>query len=74
MGEVVFGGILPHPPILIPGIGGVRLKEAEQSQNGAIELAFRLSQAEFDTLIVITPHGKVGQSLVPVYTGHVFEG
>ena len=72
--SIVLGAILPHPPILVPSIGKDRLKEAEKSKN-AFEAITKLFQAaDFDTIIVITPHGDVGQASVPVYTGHVFEG
>jgi AmmeMemoRadiSam system protein B len=72
--SVVFGAILPHPPILIPKIGGERLKEAEKSKKALEEISERLKEKSFDTLLIITPHGEVGQASVPVYTGHVFEG
>ena len=74
MGKIVFGAIMPHPPILIPEIGRGRIKEAEQSKKGLEEISRRMKAKEFDTLIVITPHGLVGQASIPVYTSHVFEG
>ncbi len=74
MGEIVFGAIMPHPPILVPDIGKGRIREAPQSKKGLEEIAHRIKGKDFDTLIVITPHGQVGQASVPVYTGHVFEG
>lgn len=72
--SIVFGAILPHPPILVPQIGGSRLKEAEKSKRALEEISRRMKEKDFDTLIVVTPHGEVGQASVPVYTGHVFEG
>jgi AmmeMemoRadiSam system protein B len=65
---------MPHPPILVPEIGRGRIKEAEQSKKGLEEISSRMKGKDFDTIIVITPHGEVGQASVPVYTGHVFEG
>jgi AmmeMemoRadiSam system protein B len=74
MGNIVFGAIMPHPPILIPEIGKNRLKEAEKSKRALEQIAQKLKTKNFETLIVITPHGEVGYSSVPVYTSHVFEG
>ncbi len=74
MAEIVFGAIMPHPPILIPEIGKGRLKEAAQTKKGLEEIAGRIKKLDFETVIVITPHGNVGMSSVPVYSGHVFEG
>lgn len=72
--SIVFGAIMPHPPILVPPIGKERLKEAEKSKSALEEIARRIEDKEFETIVVITPHGDVGQASVPVYTGHVFEG
>jgi len=72
--QIVFGAILPHPPILVPEIGKNRLSEAEKSKKALLLISQSFKQKEFDTLIIITPHGKVGQASIPVYTGHVFEG
>ncbi|MBN2058296.1 MAG: AmmeMemoRadiSam system protein B [Candidatus Saganbacteria bacterium] len=74
MGKVVFGAIMPHPPIIIPEIGKNRLKEAQDTVNGLQELGQRIKAKDFDSIVVITPHGEIGQASVPVYTGHVFEG
>jgi len=72
--SIVFGAIMPHPPILLPSIGGNRLKEADKSKQALEEISRRIKAQDFDTLVVITPHGAVGQASVPIYTGHVFEG
>ncbi|MFA6431433.1 MAG: AmmeMemoRadiSam system protein B [Candidatus Margulisiibacteriota bacterium] len=72
--SIVFGTILPHPPILVPEIGKIRLKEAEKTKKAFEEIGRKIKALDFDTLIVITPHGNVGQASVPVYTGRVFEG
>lgn len=72
--SIVFGAIMPHPPILIPEIGGGRIKEAERSKRALEEAAKRIKAKDPDTIIVTTPHGEVGQSSVPIYISHVFEG
>lgn len=72
--SIVFGAILPHPPILIPQIGKERLKQAENSKKALEEISRRLKAVDVDTIVVITPHGDVGQASVPVYTAHIFEG
>jgi aromatic ring-opening dioxygenase LigB subunit len=72
--SIVFGAIMPHPPILVPAIGKERIKEAEKSKQALAEIARRIKSHDFDTLVVVTPHGDVGQASVPVYTSHVFEG
>lgn len=72
--SVIFGAILPHPPILIPPIGKERTKEAEKTKKALEEISRDIKGKQIDTLVVVTPHGAVGQASLPVYTGHVFEG
>jgi aromatic ring-opening dioxygenase LigB subunit len=74
MENIVFGAIMPHPPILVPEVGKGRIKEAAKSQKALENISRRIKVKDFDTIVVITPHGEAGQSAVPVYTGHVFEG
>jgi len=74
MGNIAFAAIMPHPPILVPEIGKKQLDQAKQSSGALADLIKHLKTKEFDTVIVITPHGEVGQASVPVYTSHVFEG
>ncbi|MFH1576809.1 MAG: AmmeMemoRadiSam system protein B [Candidatus Margulisiibacteriota bacterium] len=74
MKNIELGAIMPHPPIIIPEIGKGRLKEVEQTINGLQGLAERMKTKDYDTLIIITPHGEIGQASVPVYTSHIFEG
>ncbi|MFH1389521.1 MAG: AmmeMemoRadiSam system protein B [Candidatus Margulisiibacteriota bacterium] len=72
--SVIFGAIMPHPPIIVPTIGKNRLKEADKTKRGLEKISQQIKGLEFDTIVVITPHGRVGQASIPVYTSHVFEG
>ena len=74
MGSLEFAAIMPHPPILLPEIGKKQLDAAKKSSQALAELVQHLKNKQFDTVIIITPHGEIGQASVPVYTGHVFEG
>jgi AmmeMemoRadiSam system protein B len=74
MNNILFGALMPHPPIVVPPVGRGKEKEAAKTIKALSELANRLKKSNCDTVIVITPHGAIGQASVPVYTGHVFEG
>lgn len=74
MNNIVFGAIMPHPPIVVPQVGRDRAKEVAQTIKSLTELSRRLKNSNCDTVVVVTPHGAVGQASVPVYTAHVFEG
>lgn len=73
---IKYGAVMPHPPILVPVVGGERIKEAERSQRACREAASRLKALEkdVDTIVVITPHGAILGSTIPVYTSPILEG
>jgi len=74
MGKIKSGFILPHPPILVPGIGKKHIKQAQNSQKAFEKAVKELKAQDIDTIIIITPHGLNSQVSIPVYTSHVFEG
>jgi len=71
---IVYGAILPHPPLLVPFIGGKRINDVAKSKKALEEVARRLKTKDIDAVVIITPHGNVSQVAVPVYVSHVFEG
>ncbi len=56
---IIFGAISPHPPIIIPEIGGPEIAKVKKTIKAMKKLAGKLEKAEPDTLIVISPHGLV---------------
>ena len=71
---IVYGAILPHPPVIIPAVGGARVKEVIKTKKALEEVGKRLKAKEIDSVVIITPHGNVSQVSIPVYVNHVFEG
>jgi AmmeMemoRadiSam system protein A len=69
VGAVVAAGLSPHPPIIIPEIGGPEADKAAATVQGVTELARRLVAARPDTIVVISPHGPVLRRSFVVY-GH----
>ncbi len=57
--SLVFAGISPHPPILLPEIGGADSKKVKKTADALLELADKLNNAEPETIIIISPHGLV---------------
>ncbi len=71
---IVYGAIAPHPPVIVPAVGGARVKEVSRTKKALEELAKRLKAKDIDSVVIITPHGNVSQVAVPVYVNHIFEG
>jgi len=56
---VVFCGICPHPPIMVPEVGGKRASEVASSQQAMFELGRRLGKSGAETIVMISPHAPV---------------
>ncbi len=63
---LVFGVISPHPPIIIPEIGGAETEKATKTISALETAAKRLTDAKPDKLIIISPHRDHGYA-VPLY-------
>ena len=52
--------ILPHPPVMVPSVGGKKgLKPIEKTVSAMLEVAKMVSNLKPDTVVIITPHGSV---------------
>lgn len=54
--EIVFVGIAPHPPLLVPDVGGDRIQQVETSANALKNFAKRVIEINPDTVMIISPH------------------
>jgi aromatic ring-opening dioxygenase LigB subunit len=73
-GEIVFSGVTPHPPILVPEIGREEIEKCLKSRNGLQIFSQKLRDAHPEVLVLITPHGPVFQDAVSVYTSLQYSG
>lgn len=56
---LVFAGISPHPPILIPNIGKDALKKIEKTKRALEKMEEELYITKPDVIIIISPHGEL---------------
>lgn len=56
---LVFASICPHPPIIIPNIGGSELNNVKRTIEAMEKLAQDFSAAKPETVILISPHGPI---------------
>jgi len=59
MPGIVFAGIAPHPPLLVPEVGGSRIEQVADSQRALREFSRRLIATQPETVIVISPHSPL---------------
>lgn len=58
-GSIVFSGIAPHPPLLVPEVGGSRIEQVADSQRAMREFSRRLVATNPETVVVISPHSPL---------------
>ena len=55
-GPIVFAGLMPHAPILVPGVGRERLAEARATATAMTMVAAHAVASRPETLVLISPH------------------
>jgi MEMO1 family protein len=63
---IVSAGIYPHPPILIPEVGGRETQKVAATAAAMDELSRRVKESGAQTLILISPHGPVFRDAVAI--------
>jgi len=56
--SLVFAGITPHPPLLLPTIGKEEVKKIEKTKKAFLQLEKELYATHPDIIIIISPHGS----------------
>jgi len=69
-----FASICPHPPIIIPEIGGTQIKKCQKTISAMKKLADSFNITKPDTVIVITPHNSIDPSRMTVLGNQVLSG
>jgi len=71
---LVIAGFAPHPPLLIPDIGGAQLEKVSETRDNLKELARRVKESGAESLVIISPHGPVMQNAVAVLVKQKLSG
>jgi AmmeMemoRadiSam system protein A len=54
--QIVFAGLLPHAPILVPGVGGKELVQVETTVKAMRRVASHALATQPDTIVLVSPH------------------
>ena len=71
---LVFVGIAPHPPIMVPEVGGARAEEVRASVKAMRELTARIKTCGAETVILISPHAPLERDSFVAYGGARLRG
>lgn len=64
---IVFSGIAPHPPIMVPEVGGAASAEVRGSINAMAELTQRIIESGAETVVLISPHAPLDAQAFVAY-------
>lgn len=74
MGKILNGYILPHPPIIVPGIGHGRERDANATIEAVKRAAKEIGKDKPSTIILSTPHAPCFRDYVYMADSETLEG
>jgi AmmeMemoRadiSam system protein A/AmmeMemoRadiSam system protein B len=72
--SLVFAGIAPHPPIMVPEVGRDATVEVRASIDAMAELTRRLIASQAETVVIISPHAPLERNAFIAYDGPQLHG
>ncbi len=73
-GGILGGCIVPHPPLLVPDIGGKDVERVRATQEAMRNLGNRLAELRPEVLVMISPHTPIFRDAFTVKTAPALEG
>ncbi|HET6892165.1 MAG TPA: AmmeMemoRadiSam system protein A [Pyrinomonadaceae bacterium] len=67
--SIVFSGIAPHPPIMVPEVGRESIAEVRGSIEAMAELTRRIVKSGAETVVLISPHAPLEPYAFVAYRG-----
>ena len=67
--SIVFSGIVPHPPIMVPEVGHESIADVRDSIEAMAELTRRLIASGAETVVLISPHAPLDPTAFVAYQG-----
>ena len=71
---LVFVGIAPHPPIMVPEVGGAHTLEVRGSVEAMREFTARVKDCGAETVILVSPHAPLERDSFVAYGGPLLRG
>ncbi|MBC8028713.1 MAG: AmmeMemoRadiSam system protein A [Pyrinomonadaceae bacterium] len=71
---IVFSGIAPHPPIMVPEVGGDSIAEVRGSIDAMAEFTRRIIESGAETVVLISPHAPLDPRAFVAYGGPQLHG
>lgn len=72
--SIVFAGIAPHPPIMVPEVGHEAIAEVRDSIEAMAAFTERLIASGAETVVLISPHAPLDPTAFVAYQGPTLYG
>lgn len=72
--NILMNAITPHPPIIIPEVGGNELKKVEATVSALQKLCSEIVGLNPDTVVILTPHSSMNPYFFSIYSGQELRG
>src|SRR6185295_3224306 len=66
---LVFTGVAPHPPIMLPEVGKEAVAEVQSSIDAMKEFTKRIIKSGAETVVIVTPHAPLEEDSFVFYGG-----
>lgn len=71
---IVFSGIAPHPPIMVPEVGGDSIAQVRGSISAMAEFTRRIIESGAETVVLISPHAPLDARAFVAYHSSLLHG
>lgn len=66
--------IMPHPPLIVPGVGRGREKEIQNTAEACLKAAGEIASLEPETVVLISPHATLYSDYIHISPGKAASG
>ncbi len=74
MGKIVFCGVTPHPPIVLPEVGGSEAAKVKSTFDAMEKFAKGVAESGAEVIVMISPHGPVFGDGVAINGNRILAG
>ena len=71
---IVFSGVAPHPPIMVPEVGGDAIAHVRGSIDAMAEFTRRIIASGAETVVLVSPHAPLHPKAFVAYQGPTLHG
>ena len=71
---IIYGCLLPHPPLLNEGVGKGREKEISETQKSFSQVANTIKELKPDTIVIMSPHTTTYYDYLHISPGETAQG